>query len=293
MTPNQLANSIEGLVVRANERYAVRVATVQNKLYNDLATILKFIETDADGNIIQNAGNRAILRAAQNQFDKTITQSGYQDAVENHLRAIPRIDGLNEMYFEAVSSAFKPNRVFIRQLQAQTIETINSYILQDGLAAQIRIPLNNILNQNINMGGSFSGMLKQVETFVKGTPDLDGRLMSYSKGLIKDALFEYARAYQQSVVADLKLSWYLYSGGLRDTSREFCTARAGKYYHEDEIKAWASLDWKGKNNLTTESSIFIFCGGHRCEHQLIAVHESIVPAEDLARVAETKELVDI
>lgn len=284
MTPQQVASSIEGLIISANETYAGQIVRVQSKLYNDLVTILKFIETDADGNILQNAGNRAILRAGQNQFDKTIQSSGYQDAVEGHLKVIPKIDDLNADYFESVSSAFKPNRIFIRQLQASTIETVNTSILQDGLASQIKAPLNQILSQNINSGGSFSGFLKQIETFVKGTDNLDGRLLSYSKGLLRDTLFNYARSYQTSVVADLGLSWYLYAGGLMDKSRPFCIERAGKYFHENEIKAWASLSWAGKNNQTTESSIFIFVGGHSCGHQLIAVHESIVPAEDKSRI---------
>lgn len=286
MTPQELATSIEGLIVTANERYARQIITVQNKLYNDLVTILKFVETDADGNILQNAGNRSILRAAQNQFDKTINESAYQSAVENHLRVIPKVDDLNADYFASVSSAFKPNRVFIKNLQSSTIETINSYILQDGLAAQVKIPLNEILNQNINSGGSFQGMLKQVETFVKGNEKVEGRMLSYTRNRVKDTLFQYTRAYQNSVTADLKLVWYLYAGGLIDTSRPFCTARAGRYFHEDEIKSWASLQWAGKDNLTTESSIFILAGGHACQHQLIAVHDSIVPDQDIEHARE-------
>ena len=285
MTPQNLANQIEGLVIAANERYARQITTVQSKLYNDLVTILKFVETDADGNILQNAGNRAILRAGQNQFNKTILESGYQDAVENHLKVIPKIDDLNAAYFESVSSAFLPNRVFIKQLQASAIETVNSFVLQDGLAAQVSLPLNQILNQNINSGGSFSGMLKQIETFIKGNDQVEGRLLRYTRTYISDALFNYSRAYQQAVTADLKLEFYLYAGGLMDKSRPFCIERAGKFYHHKEIESWAGESWAGKNPLTTESSIFILAGGFSCRHSIIPVHESIVPEEVKKRVS--------
>lgn len=284
MTPNNVADHIEGLVISANGRFEKAILRVQEKLYSDLVTILKFIETDVDGNIIQNAGNRSILRAAQSQFDKTILSSEYHDAVESHLKVVPKIDALNTAYFEAVSSAFKPNRVFIKELQAQAIESVNTLVLNEGLAAQVKIPLNDILNQNINSGGSFSGMLKQLRTFIEGDTSREGKLLSYSKQILRDTLFNYARSYQQSVVADLKLTWYLYAGGLMDTSREFCQLRAGKYFHEEEIKSWAGLKWQGKNPLTTESSIFVYCGGHFCQHQLIAVHDSSVPKEDLDRI---------
>lgn len=286
MSAAELADKIEGLIVEANGKYASRIIAVQSKLYNDLVTILKFVDLDEQGYIKQNSGNRAILRAAQDQFDKTIRSSTYQYALEQHLNIIPVIDSLNTEYFESISIAFKPNRVFISSLQKQTIETVNSLILQDGLAAQIKLPLNQILQQNINTGGSFSGMLNQVQTFIKGTDKAEGKLLSYSKGIVSDALFQYARAYQTSVTEDLKLTWYRYVGGIMDKSRDFCIDRAGGYFTQKEIEGWAKLEWKGKNPLTTESSIFTLCGGFQCRHILIAVSDLIVPADDKERAQE-------
>lgn len=286
MTASKLADQIEGLIIDANGVYANALTKVQNKLYGDLTTILKFVDLDEQGYIKQNAGNRAILRTAQSQFDKSIRESNYQRALETHLKVIPSIDELNTIYFEALSSAFKPNRIFIQNIQTQTIENVNSLILQDGLAAQVKLPLNQILQQNVNTGGSFSGMLEQVRTFIKGREDLDGRLVAYSRGIVRDALFQYARAYQNSVTEDLGLFWYRYVGGIMDKSREFCRDRNGGYFTQKEIESWASLEWQGKNNLTTGSSIFVLCGGYNCNHQLIPVHEVIVPTEDVQRALD-------
>lgn len=284
MSASRVAEQIEGLIVEANGKYASQIIRVQNKLYNDLVTILRFIDLDGEGYIRQNSGNRAILRAAQDQFTKTINSSIYQSALEQHLDVIPEIDSLNETYFESVSSAFKPNRAFIASIQKQTIETVNSLILQDGLASQVKLPLNQILQQNINTGGSFTGMLNQLRTFIQGNESLYGRLVSYSRGILRDALFQYARSYQNSVTEDLGLVWYRYVGGIIDKSREFCRDRNGGYFHQKEIESWADLEWQGKNNLTTKSSIFIFAGGHNCTHSFIPVHESIVPKEDKDRI---------
>lgn len=284
MQPRDLADKIEGLIVAANKEFARSIIAVESKIYDDMVTILRFVELDNDGYIKQNAGNRQILRAAQKQFDDSILNSGYQAAVERHLSVIPKIDALNESYFESISSAFKPNRIFIKSLQTNAVETVNQYLLQDGLSSQIKLPLNEILNQNFNTGGSFSGMLNQVRTFIKGNENLDGRLTSYSRGILSDAIFQYSRGYQQSITADLKLEWYFYSGGLMDKSRPFCIERAEKYWHQNEIESWASLDWKGKNPLTTKSSIFILVAGFQCRHILIPVHSSSVPQEDLDRI---------
>src|SRR5690606_7559739 len=124
----------------------------------------------------------------------------------------------------------------------------------------VKTPLMEILSQNVNQGGSFSGMLDQVRMYIRGDEKVDGRLLSYSRGILRDVLFQFSRGFQQAVTVDLKLVWYKYVGGVIDTTRPFCEARNGQYWHKKEIEAWASLDWAGKHRLTTESSIFTLMG---------------------------------
>lgn len=283
MTPTNLAKEVEGLIDSANEIYSAELIKVQNKLYNDLVLHFRNLELDNDGFIKQTTENRRTLNKANEVFNESIQNSGYERALERHLAVVGKINAVNSTYFGAISDTFAANKNFIKGLQAELIGNLNTFILGDGLTANVAIPLNQILNQNINTGGSFSGFLEQVRTFVKGTDEIQGNLLSYSRGYVSDALFNYSRSYQQSVVADLKLEFYLYSGGLIDKSREFCQARNGHYFHHNEIEAWADLDWKGKNKLTTESSIFILAGGYSCRHSIIPVDVLIVPRETIDR----------
>lgn len=288
MTPEELAEAIAQLLAGVEQTFTAAIGRVQESLYRRLSAVLKDLSLDSDGYIQQNSGNRLILRKAEDTFDETIKGPTYQNAVEQSISAVPQIDALNQSYFETISNAFKPNRVFIKSLQQQVIRDINTYLLQDGLQANIKLPLNQILNQNVNSGGSFSGMLDQLRKFVMGTEN-EGRLMRYTRTYLTDTLFNYSRAYQEAVTADLGLEFYLYMGGLTkggkgsDGSREFCIDRAGHYYHKKEIEAWASLEWKGKNPNTTESSIFIYAGGYNCRHSIVPVHVSIVPKEVIER----------
>src|SRR5690606_37739030 len=119
MTPKELATKIDGLVIAANERYASAIASVQNQLYNAQVTILKDLELDADGFIKQNSTNRRILQLAQSEFDAVISGSAYQASLEKYLKNIPTIDSLNADYFNTISSAFTPNKNFIKALQKQ------------------------------------------------------------------------------------------------------------------------------------------------------------------------------
>jgi hypothetical protein len=145
-------------------------------------------------------------------------------------------------------------------------------------------PLTEILNTNINSGASLSDLVSQIRTFTLGNDQLEGQLKRYSGQIVTDTLFNFDRAMQESVSQNSGLDWYYYSGSRDDTSREFCVQRVDKYYHRKEIEKWASLSWAGKHRGTTKSSIYIYLGGYRCRHKLIAVSESVVPKSVISRV---------
>lgn len=289
MTPEELADEIEKLIVAANEKLMATIGKLQNLLYNRLNIVIKDLELDSEGYIKQSSANRKVLRDAQAEFDSTIKASGFAKAVETHLKTIPKLDSLNTDYFKSVAESFTTNRNFIKDLQRQTIQEVNQFILQDGLQANVKIPLNQILNANVNSGGSFSGFQEQLRDFIKGNEQAEGRLLRYVRTYVSDVLFNYSRAWQQAVTADLKLEFYLYSGGLTEKgkgsggSRPFCIERAGKFFGHKEIEAWAAEDWQGKRADTTKSSIFIYCGGWNCRHSLIPVSDIIVPKDVIER----------
>jgi hypothetical protein len=285
MKPETIARKIEEIILKEVGLFGNEIILVQKKLYNDFLGLINQLEL-SDGYIKQTAANRAILNKAEITFNNSISTSGYQDALNRALGTISKLDTVNIAYFEGLDSAFKLNRQFLTSLQNSTIKTLENLVLNDGLNSQIRTPLMQILNQNVNTGGSFQGMLKQVQDYIIGNPEKEGRLLRYSKQIVSDTLFQYSRAYQASVTDDLGLEWYLYEGGVQDTSRPFCIARAGKFWNQKTIEGWASEEWQGKDPLTTESSIFILCGGFNCRHSLIPVHDSVVPKEDKKRFEE-------
>lgn len=283
MTPHQLAQEIEDLVMTADGRYVSTIGRVQRALYNQLITDLKNLETDADGYIKQNAANRKVISEASRTINEVFSSPIYTSAVSNYVAVVPRLDSLNENYFSGLDSTFQTNKQFLRSLQRDTIATVEKYVLKDGLQSQVISPLSQILNQNVNSGGQFSGFLDQVKTYIVGNDQVEGRALSYTRTYLRDTLFTYSRTYQQSITNDLGLEYYLYSGGLIDKSRPFCIERAGKYFSHKEIESWASEDWAGKKQGTTASSIFVFAAGYNCGHQIIPVSTLIVPKEVIDR----------
>jgi hypothetical protein len=230
------------------------------------------------------------MSKAEAKIQEVFSSSLYTAAVSNYVSTVPKVDVQNVKYFKSIDTTFSPKRQFLTNLQNETIATVERYVLRDGLQSQVVQPLIQILNQNINSGGQFSGFLQQVRDYVVGNDQVEGRALSYSRTYLRDSLFTYARTYQQSVTNDLGLQWYLYSGGLMDKSREFCVHRSGNYYHHQEVESWASESWQGKKQGTTESSIFLFAGGWNCSHEIIPVSSLIVPPSDLERIKKAGEM---
>lgn len=292
MTPEELAAEIENLIVTGIEGLSESMIRAQNRLYRRIMGILKDLELDSEGYIKQSASNRRVLRSAESVFDEFIKSPAYVGIIESQLAIIPAINAANTTYFTTISKAFSPDRNFIRDLQRQVIRDVNSMLLNEGVIVNVRQPLNVILNQNINSGGSFAGFTDQVRNFITGDGRNEGRLLKYAKTYVSDTLFAYARTWQEAVTTDLALEFYLYSGGIitagkySSGTRSFCMARNGKYFHKKEIEGWADLVWKGKNPETTKSSIFTLLGGFNCRHSVIPVSRSIVPAEDISRAIQ-------
>jgi hypothetical protein len=275
MTPDQLALRIDTLIEGVEAQLNIVIQGTQRKLYSDMILLLKKLELDRNGYIRNNGVNRKILRQASSVFDAAFKNSGYKQGLQEYTSAFSKVTAINEAYFATVSSAFKPNAAFIKSLQAEAIRQIETMALNEGLVANVKSPLISILNKNINSGGSFAGMLQEVQGYIVGI-DKEGKLLRYSKTWVADALFNFSRAYQQSVTQDLGLNNFYYAGGAIKDTRDFCRERLDQYWKREQIEEWADLDWAGKNPGTTKSSIFVYLGGYNCRHSLIPVHESVV-----------------
>lgn len=285
MTPKEVAIKLEAAIQEATEALNTVLDKTQNSIYRLAISKLKDLDVDPDGYIRASSANRKIIRGVNKAFDEGLVKGGYINGLNQFTKTISVLDSLNAGYFEGVGKAFNSNSLSIRSLQKQTISTIESLLLNNGLETQIKGPLSNMLFQNINSGGSYSGMLQQVKDYIVGGNN-EGKLMHYVKQITRDALNNYSRSYQSSVGNALGLEFYQYVGGLMPESREFCRDRVNGYFHYKEIESWANLSWKGKRPDTTESSIFIYAGGFSCNHAIMPVSTLLVPKSQLERAIE-------
>lgn len=277
MTPDKLSAKIDSIVESFESKFAKQVGKTQGAIFDQIQVLLNRLELNPDGTIKQNQANRKILARADEALERALNQSGYYSALDTTASSIGSLTGVNGAYFKTLVDGFKPNAQYIKNLQAQTITQLEDMLANDGLEAVVKAPIRNILNQNINTGASYNDLLKQLRTFITGNDEVDGKLLRYSKQITTDSLFNYSRAFQESVSQNHGLEWVQYVGGAVKDSRNFCRSRMGGYYKKDDVEKWAKQNWAGKRDGTTASTIFIYAGGYNCRHQIIYVSEAAVP----------------
>ncbi len=122
----------------------------------------------------------------------------------------------------------------------------------------------------LTKGGTRDDIIAQLSKAVTDTS-------TYTQTYVDTGLSVVGRERIADAAEGLGLKWYRYIGGVIKNTRDFCIERDGGYYDEEEIKSWADEDWDGKIDGTNEDTIFSYCGGWNCRHELIPVHESMVP----------------
>lgn len=283
MTADKLSAKVDSIIESFETRFAKQVDKTQGAIFDQIHILLNRLELNADGTIKQNQANRKILAKADQALEGALKQSGYYAALDSTATSIGSLTGANAAYFKTLVDGFSPNAQYIKNLQKQTITQLEGMLANDGLEAAIKAPIRNILNQNINTGASYNDLLKQLRTFIVGSPELDGKLKAYSGQIVTDSLFNFSRGFQEAVSTKSGLQFIVYSGHAIKDSRDFCLARKGKYFHKREVEQWASLKWAGKRQGTTSSTIFIYAGGYRCSDMIIYVSELVVPKDVIER----------
>lgn len=286
MTHNELSNKVDGIISKAEQVFGSQINTTQQALFEQMQLLLNRLDLNTDGTIKQSQANRLILAKTDEYFNRAFNQSGYYESLGGFVDEVLSITAASEAYFTTILDTFSIDAQYLKSLQRQTISQLESLLANEGLELMVKQPILNILNQNINTGAKFTDLQAQIREFTLGNGELQGKLRSYAGQITYDSLYNYARALQEAISNNTDLQFIVYSGGLVADSRDFCIERAGNYYHYKEVESWAGEDWAGKRPGTTESTIFIYAGGYRCEHQIIYVSELVVPKEVIQRAKE-------
>ena len=175
-----------------------------------------------------------------------------------------KLTAVSNGYFTIMGSPAEPTDL-IKALQQASAQSVVDAITDASLE-------NNLLSTVLTDGFSNNLTIAEMESVIKGV--IPSRLHQYVGQIAEDGFMQYQRNYIQVVSAGLPNKYYYYSGTTISTTRKFCNTRAARAYTEAEVRAWADLEWDGKNPATTSKTIFTYLGGYRCRHRLLPITEA-------------------
>jgi hypothetical protein len=277
-SPKASGEEIEKIIRSQVSGFSEGIIKSQQNAFNKIIGLLKEIGIDSDGNIKRTGKNIRNMHTINNELGRNIITDAYKGRVESYLNGFSQIQKVNNSHYALNFPEFSGSKSYYELIRKENITNARALLLEGGISANFSEPIKDILRQNIMGGGKFFDMVGQVRNFILGNDAIDGRLLAYTKQITSDSLHVYSGLYNQAIADDLGLEWVRYTGSVKDTTREFCQQRAGKFFHEEQVKSWPSLKWQGKYRGTNSSNIFQYVGGYQCRHILIYVSEAVVPS---------------
>lgn len=289
----KLSNVSDTLSVGINES----IPGIQDDIYADLIELVSGLDKDATGNIKSSLKNINQVNKIRTKLSNTILSDDYNKAVSDYLDGFSKLDDVNNAYFSTFDN-FDPSKELFQSVKDLSLSTTKNSLLDTGVSENVVTPLVKGITDIVAGGGTYKDLLNFVGTTVKGDSENLGALARYTSQISTDAVYQYNRSYVSTVAKDLKVTWYLFEGSEKSTTRYFCHIRKGGFFTKKEIEYWGNTPslwvspdpkkWSSGGMITgtNSSNIFTYLGGYNCEHIPIPVSEKIVPQKDKDRAKE-------
>ena len=292
---------------------------LERSLWAIISASLDRLSTNEAGIITDTATNYNLILPLASTLDRWITQQAAPSILTHMAKKVQGITTQNTGYFKLIQNdPAKLQRAMQRgsmrvynALGIYTADQIKSvpaadfysagnglFVLKDsrldGLSmltgttttGTLRTEITGILNNAISTRANFFDTKKRFEELAGVNPDVNGKVAGYLNTAAFDTLNAQARHEHELVSGELGMNWFLYLGGLRKTSRQFCRDKAGKLFHRLDAKEWENQNFAGK--ITKGYVGIIHLGGYHCYHRTGFVPDEVAKMLDPDKYADPK-----
>lgn len=270
----------------------------ESKIISGILDTLAQLEIK-DGFIVKSKANLTAISQIASDIKSVVLQSDYVTAVKSFIGEFDEQAVLTDSYFNKILKGAPAATSYVDAvLQLSKKETVK-YLLEAPMDAAFITPIEDLLTTNVQSGSSFTQTLKDIRNFIEDEGKEGGKLAQYSKQIAYDSFAVADRTYLSERANALGFEWYIYSGGELPTTRKFCEARHGKYYHKKEIESFVTdsgsedsnpkprKEWDGMYPATNKQTIFDLAGGFNCRHVISPVSLNSVPQDVIERNIES------
>lgn len=278
----------------------------QKKIYEEVLTLAKDLETDSLGKVKQSIANLKRLTQIKTKLAALSKDKEWVAGLTHFAQYFGILQKQQNAYFAdhfpslTLSKTAKEKHELQKQLAVQnTMEAL----MGDGLKANVTDKLNDILLRAVTTNAKFADLQEELRAHLLGKDGGQGAFARYATTYATTALSQFTGQNNKLLTDDLDCEWFMYTGSNKETTREFCQQlTAKKFIHKSEIPTILQGridDYQcaiypktglpyGMIEGTTPENFQCNCGGWNCRHQLVPVADALVPAALRAKFAKAK-----
>jgi hypothetical protein len=242
-------------------------------VFKDLSNQVIELTNDIPLDPKNRAANIRAIISLKNQIAATIsTNPEYIKQVQDLVKGFREIKNLSDSYFSTLIDGYNAKEELYQEILKANISVVRDRLIGGEIKENFKNAITEVLNANAAGQTNRTELQKVLKNFIEGTPQQKAYLERYIKQTTSDSIMGFSREYNQTIATDLNLQYYFYAGTLIEDSRQFCKARAGRYFKKSEVQSWAKLKgWDGRMPGTNEVTIFSFLGGFGCRHDIYPI----------------------
>ena len=296
-TLDEAADSFDGIATKE-----------QKKIYDEVITLAKDLDTDTLGRVKQSIANLKRLTLIKAKLAALSKDTEWVAGIGKFMQYFGTLQKEQNAYYTAhfpqatLSNTAKEKNELMRQLAVQN--TIDA-LMGDGLKANVTDKLNDILLRAVTTNAKFADLQEELRAHLMGQNGGQGAFARYASTYATTALSQFTGQNNKLLSEDLGTEWFMYTGSNKETTREFCEQLTKKkFIHISEIPTILTgrideyqCDIYEKTGLpygmiagTTPENVQCNCGGWNCRHQLVPVADAAVPKSIRARLRITQQI---
>lgn len=272
------------MISKDQEKLIVAIERLHEALIADMESALPTIFSELSdevaslvSNLSLNPDDRAkALREAitlkRKISDTLVENKNYQNAVASLLVGYQKMADITDDYMSLVIDGYDRKKALYNAILKINIDQTKSLLLGAGVKDNFGAAIQEVLKSYISGVGTSADLQKTLRKFIKGGAGQKPFLERYIKQTTSDAVMVFNREYINAISEDLNVEYYIYAGIIVQDSRPFCKARTGRAFTRGQVESWASLGkWEGRMPNTNKTTIFSYCGGYNCQHELYPI----------------------
>lgn len=267
-----------------------KVSSIEKRLFA-LLTEAVFSKIDTKDGLIKSSKGNLTITAAINKVFKQFNRDINSKVVSQFTSDLLSTMDLQDGYFREFGSKKQFDRIKSKSrgvMNARLGITAKGTPIEGGF-------MHNFLNDSslknkvvnntvaaISGKVSISQFKEQMSVLVKGAPDaVGGQLQAQYRQFAYDTYAESDRTYGQLWADELKMTSFLYLGGVIKNTRQFCCERNGLIFTVEEAQKWKGLNFSGKPSFGYNPITQL--GGYGCRHsnQWIDDEQAVLLRKDL------------